>query len=130
MSNEGGPKEDEWNNFDEMIKRINSNLTAGKETGCNSSVGCSEDTNGVLSAKESDIKQLENIRPVNKETKGNPLIISNSRFTSDTSEKDLDLRISDDGNEKEDMYSETHLDKDEVNGEQCIESGRSYTLGC
>jgi hypothetical protein len=119
-----GPKEDKWNNLDEMIRRINSNLSNGSNMAHNSlshnitpcdtpknteeqeRVSCNkalDNVNGYSSRKNKDGKKSGKNSSNNPNETKQQLSYStkhSSLNVSDTSERELNLRMSEDDDEE------------------------------
>ena len=120
----GGPKESEWNNFDETIKRIRSNLSTGNEMGYNQFNGdeattittkkCQNQkfsqncqglnhvvTSGVITNKDVHEIADENSMYNLKEDSPNNTKHIHGNISEDNSERELVLRMSEDDVEED-----------------------------
>ena len=131
----GGPKEDKWNNLDEMIRRINSNLSTGSNKAYNSighnitpcdtakntkgeeRVTCNKalgNANGHSLGKNKDAKDSEVNRSNNSNETKQQLSYNtkhSSLNVSDTSERELNLRMSEDDEEEGHSYMAREKDQ-------------------
>ena len=123
-ANLGGPKESEWNNFDETIKRIRSNLSTGNEMRYNQFNG--DETTTVITKKIQNKKFLQNCQGLNhvvtsdvitnkevqeiadknslynlKEDGQNDIKLIHGNISEDNSERELVLRMSEDDVEED-----------------------------
>ena len=123
-ANMGGPKESEWNNFDETIKRIRSNLSTGNEMGYNQFNGdeatkittkkyenqkFSQKCQGLNHVVTSDVLTNKDVQEIAdqtslynlKEDGQNDIKLIHGNLSEDNSERELVLRMSEDDVEED-----------------------------